>query len=110
MEGAVMGPTRLLGGSTSVPTQGSPLSLGHLHQFTEASLLRQLALDSSKAYFDKNPAEHHHHYLEDEDTIIDMPSAGAAVTDFPLPPFGIEVVGVDVNVRLRKARQSSNAS
>ncbi len=30
-----------------------------LHQFTEVGLLRQLALDGSKAYFDTNPSEHH---------------------------------------------------
>src|SRR5215211_3432657 len=33
-----------------------------LHQFTEAGLLRQLAVDGSKAYFDTNPSEHHHFF------------------------------------------------
>ena len=37
-----------------------------LHQFTEAGLLRQLAVDGSKAYFDTNPSEHHHFFLEEE--------------------------------------------
>ena len=36
-----------------------------LHQFTEAGLLRQVAIDSSKSYFDTNNTEHHHYYLED---------------------------------------------
>jgi Fur family transcriptional regulator, iron response regulator len=31
-----------------------------LHQFTDAGLLRQLAFESAKAYFDTNPTEHHH--------------------------------------------------
>jgi Fur family iron response transcriptional regulator len=31
-----------------------------LHQFTDAGLLRQLAFDSAKAYFDTNSTEHHH--------------------------------------------------
>ena len=44
-----------------------------LHQFTEAGLLRQLALDGSKAYFDTNPSEHHHFFLEDEGQVLDMP-------------------------------------
>ena len=46
-----------------------------LHQFTEAGLLRQLALDGSKAYFDTNPSEHHHFYLEDDQRVIDIPSS-----------------------------------
>ena len=47
-----------------------------LHQFTEAGLLRQLAVDGAKAYFDTNPTEHHHFFLEDEGELVDMPSAG----------------------------------
>jgi Fur family transcriptional regulator, iron response regulator len=31
-----------------------------LHQFTRAGLLRQVAIDSSKSYFDTNNSEHHH--------------------------------------------------
>ena len=80
-----------------------------LHQFTDAGLLRQLALDSSKAYFDTNPTEHHHYFLEDEGTVIDMPSEGVTVTNFPLPPFGMEVAGVEVIVRLRKAKDRRSA-
>ncbi len=75
-----------------------------LHQFTEASLLRQLALDSSKAYFDTNPTEHHHYFLEDEGTVIGMPHADVTVTNFPSPPLGTEITGVEVIIRLRKTR------
>src|SRR5712672_1361573 len=50
-----------------------------LHQFTEAGLLRQLALDGSKAYFDTNPSEHHHFFLEDEGEVMDMPDCGFTV-------------------------------
>jgi Fur family iron response transcriptional regulator len=75
-----------------------------LRQFTDAGLLRQLALDSSKAYFDTNPTEHHHYFLEDEGKVIDIPSEGVTVTNLPLPPFGMEAAGVEVIVRLRKAK------
>lgn len=73
-----------------------------LHQFTEAGLLRQLAVDGSKAYFDTNPTEHHHFFLEDEGVLMDMPSEGVMVGDLPSPPPGMEVAGVEVIVRLRK--------
>jgi Fur family transcriptional regulator, iron response regulator len=73
-----------------------------LHQFTEAGLLRQLAVDGSKAYFDTNPSEHHHFFLEEEGTLVDMPSEGVTVAELPAPPPGMEVAGVEVIVRLRK--------
>ena len=73
-----------------------------LHQFTEAGLLRQLAVDGSKAYFDTNPTEHHHFFLEDEGELVDMPISGVNVTDLPEAPDGMEVAGVEVIVRLRR--------
>src|SRR4029079_14864279 len=73
-----------------------------LHQFTEAGLLRQLAVDGAKSYFDTNPSEHHHFFLEDEGELVDMPSAGISVTELPEPPVGMEVAGIEVIVRLRR--------
>jgi Fur family iron response transcriptional regulator len=73
-----------------------------LHQFTEVGLLRQLAVDGTKSYFDTNPTEHHHFFFEDEGELVDMPSEGVSVTDLPAPPPGMEVAGVEVIVRLRK--------
>ena len=78
-----------------------------LHQFTEAGLLRQLALDGSKAYFDTNPSEHHHFYLEDESQVIDMPDCGITVDSLPEAPDGMEIAGVEVIVRLRRSRPAS---
>jgi Fur family iron response transcriptional regulator len=73
-----------------------------LHQFTEAGLLRQLAVDGSKAYFDTNPTEHHHFFLEEEGELIDVPAEGVMVGDLPAPPPGMEIAGVEVIVRLRR--------
>jgi Fur family transcriptional regulator, iron response regulator len=44
-----------------------------LHQFTEVGLLRQVAIDSSKCYFDTNNTEHHHYYVEGRHELIDIP-------------------------------------
>src|SRR5690349_23194582 len=38
-----------------------------LHQFTEAGLLREVAVDGSKTYFDTNTSDHHHFFVEDDD-------------------------------------------
>ncbi len=75
-----------------------------LHQFTEAGLLRQLAVDGAKAYFDTNPSEHHHFFIEGEDQLVDMPADGVEVGALPEPPEGMEIAGVEVIVRLRRKR------
>jgi Fur family iron response transcriptional regulator len=77
-----------------------------LHQFTEAGLLRQVAIDGSKAYFDTNVSEHHHFFLEDADSILDIPDADVFVGKTPVAPEGYEIARVDVVVRLR--RKGSN--
>ena len=73
-----------------------------LHQFTEVGLLRQVAIDPSRPYFDTNNTEHHHYYLEDRHELMDIPPTDVAVGEIPVPPAGYEIVRVDVVVRLRR--------
>jgi Fur family iron response transcriptional regulator len=73
-----------------------------LHQFTEVGLLRQIAVDSAKSYFDTNNTEHHHYYLEDRHELMDIPPTDVAVGKVPIPPEGYEIARVDVVVRLRR--------
>src|SRR3954463_5891097 len=73
-----------------------------LHQFTEAGLLRQVAVDGSRAYFDTNVTEHHHFFLEDNDALMDIPGAEVIVGKTPAAPEGYEVARVDIVVRLRR--------
>ena len=44
-----------------------------LNQFTKVALLRQVAIDASKSYFDTNNTEHHHFYIEDQHELLDVP-------------------------------------
>jgi len=73
-----------------------------LHQFTEVGLLRQVAVDGAKAYFDTNPSAHHHFFVEGEDQVFDIPSADVIVGKTPAAPEGFEIARVDVVVRLRR--------
>jgi Fur family transcriptional regulator, iron response regulator len=73
-----------------------------LHQFTHVGLLRQVAIDSSKSYFDTNNSEHHHYYLEDKHELMDIPPTEVGVDSVPVPPAGYEIVRIDVVVRLRR--------
>lgn len=72
-----------------------------LHQFTEAGLLRILALESSRTYFDTNTSDHHHFFVEGENTIMDIDHGPVTVSNLPEPPEGMEVANVDIIVRLR---------
>ena len=73
-----------------------------LHQFTEAGLLRQLAVDGAKAYFDTADHDHHHFVVDGENRVIDIPADEIDVASLPVPPAGYEIARVDVVVRLRK--------
>jgi Fur family transcriptional regulator, iron response regulator len=72
-----------------------------LHQFTEAGLLNEVVVDGSKTYFDTNISNHHHFFIEGDNTIMDIPGAGVALDRLPKPPEGMEISRVDVVVRLR---------
>jgi len=74
-----------------------------LHQFHEAGLLREVAIDASRSYFDTDTSDHHHFYLEDEQRVIDIPSNSIVINGLPDAPSGMVVTHVDVVVRVRKA-------
>jgi Fur family iron response transcriptional regulator len=73
-----------------------------LHQFTEAGLLREVAIEGNKTYFDTKVSDHHHFFIEGENEVIDIPSDEVSIGQLPEIPEGMEVVHVDVVVRLRK--------
>ena len=73
-----------------------------LHQFTEVGLLRQVAVDGSKAYFDTNASEHHHFFVEDVNELLDIPGAEVILGKMPTAPKGYDIARIDVVVRLRR--------
>ena len=73
-----------------------------LHQFREAGLLKAVAVDSSRTWFDTNVRDHHHFFVEDENTVFDVPASRITVSDLPEAPEGTEIERVDVIVRLRR--------
>lgn len=77
-----------------------------LHQFTEVRMLRILAMEGAKTYFDTNVSDHHHFFLEEENEVIDIPDGAVFVNNLPQPPEGMEIVNVDIVIRLRKKSAS----
>jgi Fur family iron response transcriptional regulator len=74
-----------------------------LHQFTEAGLLREVAIDGTRTYFDTNMSDHHHFFVEGEGRLIDM-QGRLALDAVPEPPEGMEVTAIEVVVRVRRRR------
>ncbi|WP_244492204.1 iron response transcriptional regulator IrrA [Aureimonas sp. AU12] len=85
---------------------GEPVSLATvyntLHQFTDAGLVRPLSAEGQRTYFDTNTSDHFHFFVENDNTMIDIPDGTISVSDLPEPPEGMEIVNVDVVVRLRR--------
>lgn len=74
-----------------------------LHQFRAAGLLRELAVDGTRIYFDTNTSNHNHYYIERDGELIDIPSDQIRVDGLPQPPEGMKIAHIDVVVRLVKA-------
>lgn len=77
-----------------------------LNQFTTAGLLRVVAIDGAKTYFDTNTSNHYHFYLEDEGELIDIPSNELQVVGLPQAPDGATISGIDVIVRIARRRDA----
>jgi Fur family transcriptional regulator, iron response regulator len=73
-----------------------------LHQFKRAGLLRELAVEGSKAYFDTNTSNHNHFLVEPDGVVMDIPGDSIAVSGLPELPEGMRITHIDVVVRLAK--------
>ena len=78
-----------------------------LHQFCRAGLLRELAVDGAKAYFDTNTSNHSHFFIESEGKVMDIPGKDIRVDGLPVPPEGMEISHIDVVVRLTKSQKTT---
>lgn len=71
-----------------------------LRQFTHAGLLRELAVEGAKTYFDTNVSNHSHFFLEENGELIDITSSSLTIHGLPEPPEGTVVRHIDVVIRL----------
>jgi Fur family transcriptional regulator, iron response regulator len=74
-----------------------------LHQFQQSGLLRELAIDGQRSYFDTNTSNHNHFYIEHQGKLIDIPGDAVRVDGLPEAPAGMRISHIDVVVRLVKA-------
>jgi Fur family iron response transcriptional regulator len=71
-----------------------------LHQFTEVGLLREVAVEGAKTYFDTNTSNHYHFFCENSATLLDIETASIRIEGLPQAPEGMSISRVDVLVRL----------
>ena len=71
-----------------------------LHQFTEAGLLREVAVEGAKTYFDTNTSNHYHFFCEHSGKLMDIQTDAIRIEGLPEAPDGMTISRVDVLVRL----------
>lgn len=71
-----------------------------LHQFTGAGLLREVAVEGARAYFDTNTSNHYHFFCEHSGRLMDIATGSIRIEGLPEAPEGMTISRVDVLVRL----------
>ena len=72
-----------------------------LNQFKAAGLLRELAIEGDRSYFDTNTSDHFHFFDNEQHTLLDIDASGVTVSGVPPVPRGKVIDRIDVIVRLR---------
>ena len=76
-----------------------------LNQFKAAGLLREVAFEGARTFFDTNTSNHFHYYLEDAESLVDIETGDLEVKGLPPLPPGTEIDRMDIIVRLRKVAE-----
>jgi Fur family transcriptional regulator, iron response regulator len=75
-----------------------------LNQFKSAGLLRELAIEGDRSYFDTNTSNHFHFFDNEKHTLMDIEADSVNVVGMPLLPKGKVIDRIDVIVRLKDKR------
>jgi Fur family transcriptional regulator, iron response regulator len=72
-----------------------------LNQFKAAGLLRELAIEGDRSYFDTNTSNHFHFFDTQTEELVDLDADGVSVSGLPPVPRGKVIDRIDVIVRLK---------
>ncbi len=72
-----------------------------LNQFTAAGLLREVAVEAGRSYFDTNTAAHHHFFNDDTGELKDIPGDSVVLSALPAAPENTVIDSVNVVLRVR---------
>jgi Fur family iron response transcriptional regulator len=76
-----------------------------LRLFADRGLVRELAVDGARVWFDSNVVPHYHFQDETTGSLVDVGVGEVAFGRLPEPPPGMEIAGIDLVIRLRPARR-----
>ncbi len=74
-----------------------------LNLFASRGLIRPLSVDGVRAWFDSNVEPHYHFHDVESGALTDVAVPEVQFSRLPPPPEGMEVAGIDLVIRLRKA-------
>jgi len=74
-----------------------------LNQFKAAGLLREIAIEGDRSYFDTNTSNHYHFFDDEKRQLMDIEIGELTVMGLPEAPEGKVIDRIDVIVRLRDA-------
>lgn len=72
-----------------------------LNQFTTVGLLREVAVEAGRSYFDTNTTQHHHFFNDDTGELQDIPGDSVVLSVLPEVPENTVIGTVDVVVHIR---------
>jgi Fur family iron response transcriptional regulator len=73
-----------------------------LNLFAARGVVRQLAVDGDRAWFDSNVAPHFHFQDVETGQLTDLATPEVRFERLPQPPDGMEYAGIDLVIRLRR--------
>ncbi|MBV6417091.1 MAG: hypothetical protein CMLOHMNK_01728 [Steroidobacteraceae bacterium] len=79
-----------------------------LNLFASRGLIRSLAVDGTRAWFDSNVEAHYHFQDVDSGTLTDVAVPEVEFSRLPPTPEGMEVAGIDLVIRLRRTAQAND--
>ena len=71
-----------------------------LNAFARAGLVREVAVDGTRTWFDTHTAPHHH-FVDAAGRLSDIPPGAVEIARLPVAPPGQEISSVELVVRLR---------
>ena len=74
-----------------------------LNQFKGAGLLREIAIEGDRSYYDTNTSNHYHFFDDEKHQLMDIDMSSLRVTGVPEAPKGKVIDRIDVIVRLKDA-------
>ncbi len=72
-----------------------------LNAFARAGLVREVAVDGTRTWFDTY-TDPHHHFVDAAGRLTDIPPGAVEIARLPAAPEGQEIAAVELVVRLRR--------